>query len=77
MSDSLPTFLELAETKLQYAGPRDKTICIKVTINTARMMVERERGFAAGGQLGTCKLVKRPHPQRCCGKGWRPLRGRG
>jgi hypothetical protein len=43
VSERLPTFLELAETKLKYAGPRDKTIVIKVTINTARMMVESER----------------------------------
>ena len=38
----IPTFLELAKTKLAYAGPRDKTIVIKVAISTARMMVESE-----------------------------------
>jgi hypothetical protein len=39
----LPTFRELAENKIALAGPRDKTINIKVAINTARMMVEAER----------------------------------
>lgn len=40
---SLPTLLQLAETKLRYAGPRDRTINIKITVNTARMMVDSER----------------------------------
>lgn len=36
-------FYELAENKLKHAGPKDKTINIKIAINTARMMVENER----------------------------------
>lgn len=43
----LPTFIELAENKLKHAGKRDKTINIKVAINTARMMVEAEKGESA------------------------------
>lgn len=43
----MDTFLELAENQLAHAGPRDKTINIKVAINTARMMVERERAAIA------------------------------
>jgi hypothetical protein len=39
----LPKLWELAEAKLKCAGQRDKTITIKITINTARMMVARER----------------------------------
>lgn len=38
----LPTFRELAALRIAEAGPRDKTINIKVAINTARMMVESE-----------------------------------
>jgi two-component sensor histidine kinase len=38
----LPKFWELAENQLKYAGTRDKTINIKISINTARMMVEAE-----------------------------------
>jgi len=38
----LPTFAEIAAQRLADAGPRDKTITIKVAINTARMMVEAE-----------------------------------
>jgi hypothetical protein len=40
--DDLPTFAEIAHQRIADAGPRDKTISIKVAINTARMMVERE-----------------------------------
>ena len=40
----LQTFLELAENKLKYASKKDRTINIKVAINTARMMVESEKG---------------------------------
>jgi hypothetical protein len=47
--DKLPTFLELAELKLKYADPKDRTINIKVTINTARMMVDAERGALVYG----------------------------
>ena len=43
MSDALHKFWELAETKLKYAGKKDKTINIKIAINTARMMVESEK----------------------------------
>ena len=39
----LPTFIELAENQLKYAGPRDKTINIKIAIKTTRMMIEREK----------------------------------
>uniref|UniRef100_A0A6M3J5L6 Uncharacterized protein n=1 Tax=viral metagenome TaxID=1070528 RepID=A0A6M3J5L6_9ZZZZ len=42
---NLPYFWELAENQIKYAGPRDKTINIKITINTARMMVGREKGL--------------------------------
>ena len=42
MSIELPTFLELAKHKIKLAGRKDKVITIKVAINTARMMVERE-----------------------------------
>ena len=38
----LPKFAELAAIKISHAGPRDKTINIKVAINTARMMVVAE-----------------------------------
>ena len=38
----LPTFAELAANRIAYAGPRDKTINIKITIGLARMMVEAE-----------------------------------
>jgi len=41
----LPTFIELAENQLKYAGPRDKTINIKIAINTAQMMIEREKSL--------------------------------
>ena len=40
--NSLPTFAELAENALRYAGPRDKTINIKITIQTARMMLTED-----------------------------------
>lgn len=39
----LPKFWELAEGVLAYAGPRDKTINVKIAINTARMMVKAEK----------------------------------
>lgn len=39
----MPYLWELVETKLKYAGNRDKTINIKITIPTARMMLEREK----------------------------------
>lgn len=38
----LPTFREIAEQRIADSGPRDKTINIKVAINTARMMVKAE-----------------------------------
>jgi hypothetical protein len=38
----LPTFREIAQHRISDAGPRDKTINIKVAIGTARMMVESE-----------------------------------
>lgn len=46
-SVDLPTFIELAENQLRYAGPRDKVINIKITVATARMMVEAEKRQAA------------------------------
>ena len=39
---SLPFFWKLAENQIKQAGKRDKTINIKIAINTARMMVECE-----------------------------------
>lgn len=39
---ALPTFSEIAKLRISEAGPRDKTITIKIAINTARMMVEQE-----------------------------------
>lgn len=39
----LPKFWELAEARLESAGTRDKTINIKISINTARMMVGAEK----------------------------------
>ena len=39
----LPTFVELAQAQLRYAVPAERTINIKVAINTARMMVEAEQ----------------------------------
>lgn len=41
--DKLPKFYELAELKLRDLTPREKIIIIKITRNTARMMVEAER----------------------------------
>ena len=41
--EELPTFVELAQAQLRYAVPAEKTINIKVAINTARMMVESEQ----------------------------------
>ena len=38
----LPTFREIAEQRLADAASRDKTINLKISIPTARMMVERE-----------------------------------
>lgn len=38
----LPTFRHLAQLQLDHAGPRDKTIKVKVTIGTARMMIRAE-----------------------------------
>lgn len=38
-----PTLLELLEAKLEYAEPRDRTVNIKIAINTAHMIAERER----------------------------------
>lgn len=38
----LPTFREIAQQRIDDAGPRDKTINIKVAIGTARMMVAAE-----------------------------------
>jgi len=43
MKNNLPKFWELAALKLGYAGPRDKTINIKIAVNTARMMIEAEK----------------------------------
>ena len=43
MRGRLPTLLELLENKLNYAGPRDKTVTIKISINTARMILDAER----------------------------------
>lgn len=45
MAATLPTFAEIAAQRIADAGPRDKTINIKVAINTARMMVEADRDF--------------------------------
>ena len=42
----LPTFAGIASLRLADAGPRDKIISIKVTINTAKMMVEAENALA-------------------------------
>ena len=39
----LPTLLELLENRLKYAGPRDKTINIEIAINTAKMILEKEK----------------------------------
>ncbi len=39
----LPTFREIAEQRIADARPADRTINIKVAINTARMMAEREK----------------------------------
>ena len=41
----LPTFIELAEQRIADASPRDKTISIKISINTARMMIESESAY--------------------------------
>jgi len=46
-AETLPTFLELAENKLAWAHKRDKTINIKIAINTARMMVKESQDTAA------------------------------
>lgn len=37
------TLLELLESKLAYAGPRDRTVTLKISIGTARMLAETER----------------------------------
>lgn len=39
---ALPTFAEIAAQRLQEAGSRDRTISVKVAINTAHMMVAQE-----------------------------------
>jgi hypothetical protein len=39
----LPTLLELAENQIKLATPKQKNINIKIAINTAKMMVEKER----------------------------------
>ena len=52
-ADTLPTLLELLKAKLDFAGPRDKTITIKITINTARMIYERERATHEALRLTT------------------------
>ena len=44
---SLPTVREIAAQRLSDAGPRDKTINMKITTLTARMMVEEETIDAA------------------------------
>ena len=41
-SSTLPTFAEIAQARIEEATTRDKTIVMKVAINTARMMVENE-----------------------------------
>jgi hypothetical protein len=38
----LPTFRKIAAMRIAGAGPRDKTINVKVAIHTARMMVAAE-----------------------------------
>ena len=51
----LPTFLELAENQLSWANRGQKTINIKIAINTARMMVDAEKVRAALQQAPTTK----------------------
>lgn len=43
MNQELPTLLELLENQLKYASPKDRTVNIKISINTARMIAEAER----------------------------------
>ena len=43
----LPTLIELLENRLDHAGPRDKTVNIKISILTARMILEAEKRKAA------------------------------
>lgn len=42
-----PTLVDLARARIEGAGPRDKTINIKIAINTARMIVDQERNSRA------------------------------
>jgi hypothetical protein len=58
MEIELPTFREIAAQRLADAGPRDKTIDIKVAIRTARAMVEAENREAAAlaWVFGHCEL---------------------
>ena len=44
MTTKLPTFRELADMRCKEASKGQRTINIKVSINTARMMVESEEG---------------------------------
>ncbi len=42
--DHLPRFWELAQTRVEAAGRKDKVINLKITILTAKMMIEKEKG---------------------------------
>jgi hypothetical protein len=39
----LPTLLGLLENRLNYVGARDKTVKVKITINTARMILAHDK----------------------------------
>lgn len=43
----LPTLRELLANRLKYAAPRQKTVTIKIAINTARMILEHEQAKRA------------------------------
>lgn len=74
----LPYFFELAEARLEGISPRDKTINIKVSVNTAQMMVDREKTIlfeVLEELLGALKTYRESHntcikdsPQGLCNK---------
>lgn len=49
-----PSLPELLKNQLDHAGKRDKTVNIKITNNTARMILERD---ARDQLLDACKKV--------------------
>ena len=63
--ENLPSFEELAENQLKYAGPRDKTINMKIAINTARMMVNQEKETRAEAEKlrVVIKWLRTNHPE--------------